>query len=210
MRTALPLALLVCAAPVFAADPSPAPAAPAAASAANGGDANVPAKDQQPNPGSDGGVTPYALKDFDEVVKNDEKRMEADLKETLKQVDAQYQAQKDLESRQLKEKFEFLKKQRDERAAFERGEIEAWKKFVVTLKAVEPAERGAEKLQFDQKSMERRHKNDDEAVVRNREFIEKQQRERDAFWAEVQKQNNENSRLQQEHATQWGKTSKAP
>jgi hypothetical protein len=199
MNAALFLAAILCAPLVLAADPAPAPPPP-------GGSAIVPASDQQPNPGTDG-VTPYALKDFDEVVKADQKRMEADLKDTLKELDAKYEAQKDLETRQMKAKFDFLKKIRDERAAFERGEIDVWKAFVEKLRAVEPAERGAEKLLFDQKSMERRHAREEDILARNKEFLAKQQTERDQFWAQVQKDNNESARLQQEHATKWGKPS---
>lgn len=211
MKAALTLAALALALSAYAADPAPKTAPPPPAAPPNGAaNADVPAADQMPNPGSDGGVTPYALKDFDEVIKTDQKRMEADLKDTLKQLDAQYEAQKALESRQLKDKFDFLKKIRDDRAAFERSEIDAWRKFAETLRAVEPAERGTEKLQYDQKAMERRHKNEEASVVKNREFMEAQQRERDQFWAQVQKDNNEIARLQQEHATKWGKTPKAP
>lgn len=202
MTEALLAALLSCAAPARAAAPAPVPAPPAQNQP---GDPVVPDADRQPNPGSDGGVTPYALKDFDAVIKADQARMEANLKMTLKQIDTQFETQRDLETRQLKAKFEFLKKLRDERAAFERAEIEDWKKFAAALRSVEPAERGTEKLQYDQKDMERRRKRDDAVMAQNKEFLEKQQRERDQYWIGVQKENDESSRRQQEHATEWGK-----
>jgi hypothetical protein len=209
MTAALPLtlALALAAAPVLAAGEAaaPKPGTPLPTSPSNNNAPDVPEKDTMPNPGSDGGVTPYALKDFDEVIKADLKRLENDSQETLKSIDAQYEAQKALESGQLKEKFEFLKKLRDERAAFERSLIDDWKKFAEKLRATEPAERGTEKLAFDQKSMERRHKFEDEQLAKNKEFMEKQQRDRDAFWVKTQKDNNERSRQQLENATKWGK-----
>ena len=203
MNPSLLLALSLSALPAVAADlPPPPPAA-----AKTGSEPNVPLADQQPNPGSDGGVTPYALKDLDAVLKEDQKRLEADLRDAVKMLDAQYEAQKDLESRQLKAKFDFLKKIRDERVSFEHAQIDEWRKFGEKLRAVEPAERGTEKLVFDQKSLELRHKFEVDAQAKNKEFMEKQQVERDQFWAKLQKENNEAALRQQEHATKWGKPS---
>lgn len=202
MTAALLLTVAVAAAaavPARAADKAPA-AAPAAPSAGD-----VPDKDRMPNPGSDGGVTPYALKDLDDVIKADQKRMEAELKDSLRAVDAQYDAQKELEGRQFKEKFDYLRKLRDERAEFERSLIDDWRKFAESLRSVEPAERGTEKLAYDQKVMERRHKFDDEQIAKNKDLMEKQQRDRDAFWRKVQQDNNERARQQTENATKWGK-----
>lgn len=207
MDAAILAALVLCAAPALAAAPAPAPA-PASASAQQPGTPS--AADQQPNPGSEDGVTPYAVNDFDEATKADQARMEQDLKETAKRLDRQYDSQKELETRQMKEKFDFLRKQRDERIAFERGEIDAWKAFVVKLRAVEPAERGAEKLTFDQRSMERRQRFDEAARAKNKDFLDGAQRERDQYWAKLQQENNEAARQQQEHATTWGKPSKKP
>jgi len=201
MTTALLLSLTLGAAPAAAAaDAAPAPAAAAPQ--------DVPDKDRQPNPGTpDGGVTPYALKDFDETVKGDLKAMEADAKENLRAFDAQNAAQEELETRQLKKKFEFQRKLRDERAAFEKAMIDDWKKFVEKLRATEPAERGTEKIAYDQRAMERRRKYDDELTAKNKDFIEKQQRERDEFWRKLQQDNSERTRQQQEHAPKWGKPS---
>lgn len=213
MNAALLLSAALAAAPATAAAPEPAAApsaspapAPYAAPAADA----VPEKDRQPNAGTDGGATPFGLKSFDEAVKAELKSLEADAKETIRQIDAQYDAQKDMETRQLKEKFELLRRLRDERAAFERDTIDGWKKFVEKLRAVEPAERGTEKLIYDQKVMERRHKLDDEQTAKNKEFMDKQQRERDQFWTKLQQENNERARVQTEHATKWGKTPDAP
>lgn len=212
MNAALIAALTLCAASASAAAPAKDKTASTPAAAADGqpGSDAVPVSDQQPNPGADAGVTPYALKDLDAVIKADQARMEDDLKLTLKQLDAQYEAQKDLESRQLKEKFAFLRKLRDQRADFEREEIKVWRKFAEGLRGVEPAERGTEKVRFDQEALERRNKNNTASVEANKEFMDKQQRERDEFWSKIQEENNATARRQLEHATQWGKPAPKP
>jgi hypothetical protein len=201
MNIALGLALALSAAPVRAQDA--APAAPAASTApAAGADASgnggVP---------MDGGVTPYGLKDFDEVAKQDLKQMESDLKATVRALDDQYDEQADMESGQMKARLKFLRGIRDERVRFEKDEIGRWKTFVEHLRKVEPAERGTEKMTFDQDAADRRGKLDEKIQAENVAFREKQNAERDAFWKKVQKENFERQRLQQEHATKWGKPS---
>jgi hypothetical protein len=189
---ALALFLTLAVVPAFAAD-APSPSSPGP------GSSPVPAKDQQPKPGTDNIGSAYAMDNFEEVLAAEQKQRESELNDALKGREFQYNAQKDLETRQMKEKFEFLRKRVDERKAFERAGFDDWKKFMEKLRTIPPAERNAAKLQFDRAAMDGRHKQEDDSQKLVSQFMEKQQHERDDYWVKIQKENDDRERQQQEH-----------
>jgi hypothetical protein len=202
---AFALIAALAAAPAFADPPSTAPAdAPGTGSSA------VPAKDQMPKPGTDNIGAAYGMDNFDEVIAAETKQRESELNDALKGREFQYNAQKDLETRQLKDKLDFLRKRVDERKAFERAEFEDWKKFTEKMRALAPMDRNAAKLQHDRADMDARHKQDDESQKLVNQFMDKQQHERDDYWIKLHKENDDLERRQQEHAYRSTKASGSP
>lgn len=150
-----------------------------------------------------------ANEDFEAMVKQDLKQMEADLKETTKSINALYASETELEERLHQKKLAFRKDMRDARVAFEKSSIEAWKTLMKRLHDVSPAERATEKIDFDQKSTEDRRKFNDASSAKSLKFLEEQNDERHRYWTEVQKSASETRRVAREHETKWGKSSTA-
>lgn len=145
--------------------------------------------------------------DFEAMAKLDLKQMEDDLKETTKSVNAQFTGETELEDRLHEKKLAFRKTQRDARLAFEKAAIESWKALIKRLRDASPAERAAEKTEFDQKAMQERTKFNDESAAKSLKFLEEQNDERHAYWTAVQKAAAETRRVSRVHETKWGGTS---
>ncbi len=197
MNAALLLTLVVAAAPVRAQDA----AAVSTAAIENSTGTEVPAADQQPN---DAGVQPYGLKNFDEMLKADLKQMKDDLKLTTRAYDDEYDARRKLETSQFKAKLKFLRRIYDEKIDFQKEEVGRWKGFVETLRTVEPAERGTQKVLFDQAALARHADFEKKIQTESKDFMDAQNQERDQFWAGVQEKNKKREIEAREHMNRWG------
>ncbi len=152
----------------------------------------------------------YSAENFETALKAEQKVIEADAKEGLSDINAAFDAQKKMEARQFKERFAFLENIRDERIAYEKSALAEWKTFAAKLRAAEPADRGAERIAYETTASESRSKFNDAASAKSKVFNDAQNRERDAFWAQHQKDGEMRARAHQQRAAQSSVPSSMP